>query len=87
MAGKLCQRALVCQQASPSFSAAPIPLNRYNGATRQRIWDATTTQYLSGFWNDRSGIALHTSWVDGTASNRYSSAWVLSVDQVGDALP
>jgi hypothetical protein len=57
---------------------------RYNGASRGRIWDSTTNNYLSGFWNGGSGVAFHNAWLTGSG-DVYGTAWIISVDQVRPA--
>ena len=60
-----------------------IHLARYNGATRGRIIQAvvTGTNWLSGHYAGRSGVAYHNKWITQPASNNiHGDAWVLSTD-------
>lgn len=52
---------------------------RYNG-TRQRIFDAYSGNFLSGFHANKAGVAYHQAWIT-PQSNVHDNNWVLSVDQ------
>jgi hypothetical protein len=66
-----------------------VHLVKYGGAERQRIWQSSTNNFLSGFWRDNAGLyhsptALGNnggdSWIaKGQVSN--NDAWRLTVDQ------
>ncbi len=55
---------------------------KYNGSTKERIFDDYSggTNWLSGFWSAKSGVAYHNGWITGM-SDVHGSNWVLSVDQ------
>lgn len=53
---------------------------RYNGATRFRIVDGVTGNYLSGFHSGKAGVAHHDGWVTPEADNHYNT-WLMSTDQ------
>ena len=48
--------------------------------TRGRIFDGLGNNWLSGFWNGRSGVAYHEGWVT-PQSDLHGNQWVLSTDQ------
>jgi hypothetical protein len=60
-----------------------IHLAKYNGETRQRIWNGTSGDWLSGFWSNSVGF-FHEGWinVDGIGINASNGGidWLLSVD-------
>jgi hypothetical protein len=60
---------------------------RYSGTRKGRIFDATSSNWLSGFWVNNAGVAFHNNalaptthaqWVAGTYGH---TNWVMSVDQ------
>lgn len=53
---------------------------KYNGATRQRIFQATDMNFISGFHGSKSGVAYHNNWITDQV-DRHGTAWVLSTDQ------
>ena len=57
-----------------------IHLAKYNGDTRGRIWNGTTENWLSGFWNDSVSF-FHNDWI-GQKINIIGGgkSWLLSVD-------
>ena len=57
-------------------------LAKYNGATKSRIFQGYTVNWLSGFHSVKSGVAYHngTTFVSGTV-DLHGSDWVLSTDQ------
>ena len=60
-----------------------IHLARYNGGNRGRIIQAVVsgTNWLSGHYAGRSGVAYHNKWITQPASNNiHGDAWVLSTD-------
>jgi hypothetical protein len=52
---------------------------RYNG-TRQRIFDAYSGNFLSGFHANKAGVAYHEAWLT-PQSDIHGNNWVLSSDQ------
>ena len=56
---------------------------RYNGPSRNRIFDGVTKNWLSGFWGSQTRVAYHSGWV--TNSSRPSTEQVndvmISTDQ------
>jgi hypothetical protein len=52
---------------------------RYTGGSRGRIITSDYTNWLSGFWNNNSGVAYHNGWVT-QVENRHETDWVLSTD-------
>jgi hypothetical protein len=57
-----------------------IALTRYNGTNKKRILDGQDTNWLSGHWLGKSGVAYHGGWLT-TQVDRHGSKWVLSTDQ------
>jgi len=49
--------------------------------TRRRIFDGVYTNWLSGFWDGRTGAAYHTSWVTPYTEDIHGNNWVQSTDQ------
>lgn len=58
-----------------------IALTRYNGTTKGRILDGQGNNWLSGHWNEASGVAYHDGWLTTDQRNRHGSKWVLATDQ------
>ena len=57
---------------------------KYNGSTRQRIFDGVTNNWLSGFWSNNSGIAYHNQgWLGPSSGVAGSNNFLLSSDQKG----
>jgi len=52
---------------------------RYTGGTRGRIFNGNTNNWLSGFWNGRTGCAHHDSWLT-SQTDYYSNNWIISTD-------
>ena len=48
--------------------------------TRRRIFDGVTSNWLSGFWDGKSGIAHHNGWLT-AVTNRHGDHWLISTDQ------
>ncbi len=59
-----------------------IHVARFSGlGGRQRIFDASNANWLSGFWAGKSGLAFHEAWVTGETTDNYGNSWIISVDQ------
>lgn len=66
-------------------------LARYGGTAQQQIFTATNTNWLSGFWDGKSGIAyqalnnscLAACWITQNTTSEHGSNWVSSTDQPG----
>lgn len=54
---------------------------KYNGGTRQRIFNGVNQNWLSGFWGGRSGIAHHNNWLTRHDLDYHNNNWVLGTDQ------
>ncbi len=56
---------------------------KYNGATRGRIFDGVTHNWLSGFWAGYSGLAYHQGWIGANTGIKtvHGTNWVISSDQ------
>jgi Concanavalin A-like lectin/glucanases superfamily len=57
---------------------------RYNGTVKKRIFDGLSgVNWLSGFWQGLSGVALHggSAWMTSTTIDQFGSQWVVSTDQ------
>ena len=74
-----------------SFPTAILPpvytifhITKYNGTNKKRIWDGIGIQsggWLSGFWNNASGVAYHQGWLTTAfGTSLHGSNWVLSTD-------
>lgn len=55
-------------------------VTRYNGSNFQRIFQGSGANWLSGFWQGRSGVAHHNGWIT-QIINVHGTNWVLSTDQ------
>lgn len=53
---------------------------KYNGASKMRIFDATSGNFLSGFHLNKAGVAYHEAWLT-PLTDVHGTNWVLSVDQ------
>lgn len=53
---------------------------KYDGGTRQRIFNGVNQNWLSGFWGGRSGVAYHNNWVS-WQNDLHGNNWVLGTDQ------
>ena len=53
---------------------------KYNGTAKKRIFDGKGNNWLSGFWDGKSGVAYHVGWLT-SQSDRHGSKWVISTDQ------
>jgi hypothetical protein len=58
-----------------------IHVTKYNGNSKGRIFTTDTSNWLSGFWGGRSGVAYHEGWVTNYDPDKFGSKWVVSVDQ------
>lgn len=69
------------------FPAAILPatytlfhVTKYNGASKARIFDGWTTNWLSGFHGGMAGKAYHNNWITPQV-DVHGSNWVFSTDQ------
>ena len=53
---------------------------RYNGASRQRIFRGLTTNWLSGFWANKAGVAHHGCWIT-PQTDYHGTNWVTASDR------
>lgn len=55
---------------------------RYNGTNQGRIFTgpSTTVNWLSGFWQAKTGVAFHNNWITQTTTNVHSG-WFQATDQ------
>jgi hypothetical protein len=53
---------------------------RYNGSTRRRIFDGYSGNFLSGFHDNKAGVAYHEAWIT-PETDVHGNNWVLSTDQ------
>lgn len=53
---------------------------RLTGGARQRIFNGTDQNWLSGFWNGNTGCAYHNGWLM-SASDIHGNNWIYSCDQ------
>jgi hypothetical protein len=69
----------------PSAQYTLFFVARYNGATRRRIFQGISTNWLSGFWSNRAGLAYHTRdcrWITAfEGADLHGSDWVLGSDR------
>jgi len=49
------------------------------GTNTQRIFNGANINWVSGFWQSKSGVAYHYGWI--SVTNQHSLNWVLSTDQ------
>lgn len=54
---------------------------RYNGGTERRIFDASNTNWLSGFHGGNAGVAYHNTWMT-PQTDHHGTDWVISTDQL-----
>jgi hypothetical protein len=52
---------------------------RYNGSNKKRIFNGVGSNWLSGFWEGKSGVAFHEKWMT-NQENTHGSKWVVSHD-------
>jgi hypothetical protein len=53
---------------------------RYNGATKGRIFNGLSSNWLSGFWNGNSGVAHHNCWIT-AVTDVHGTNWVMASDR------
>jgi hypothetical protein len=53
---------------------------RYNGSDKKRIFDGTNNNWLSGFYNGKTGIAHHKDWLTNRESIHGSHPWIIATD-------
>lgn len=82
---------LKCMSGGPTagitFTTAIVPtgytlfhVTKYNGASRNRIFDGLGTNWLSGFHLGKSGVAYHDNWITPQV-DVHGTNWVVSTDQ------
>ena len=49
--------------------------------TRERIFDGVTSNWLSGFWEGKSGVAHHDGWLTQNSEDIHGDNWLISTDQ------
>ena len=47
----------------PASAYTLLYVGKYNGAAKNRIFDATSTNWLSTWWGSRVGVAHHNGWM------------------------
>jgi len=52
---------------------------KYNGVNKGRIFSGIGNDWLSGFWNNRTGVAYHEDWL--TINSNVPDTWIISTDQ------
>jgi hypothetical protein len=52
---------------------------RYRGGSRERIWTGISSNWLSGFWGNASGVQYHEGWL--SEGDKHGDNWVISSDQ------
>jgi hypothetical protein len=66
----------------PSAQYTLFYVARYNGPTRLRILQGVNTNWLSGFWGNRAGVAHHGSCsFISSSTDLHGSDWVLGSDR------
>jgi len=69
---------------TPSSNYTLFHVARYSGnGARQRIFQGTTINWLSGFWGGVSGQAFHQGWLTDYNTSYHGDNWVYSTDQSG----
>jgi hypothetical protein len=54
---------------------------RYDGPTKSRIFDGVDNNWLSGFWNGKTGIAHHKDWLTQASTSVHGPhSWVIATD-------
>ena len=54
---------------------------RYDGPNKKRVFDGVDNNWLSGFWNGKTGVAHHKGWLtQGATSVHGPHAWVIATD-------
>lgn len=53
---------------------------RYNGTNKERILQGQTINWLSGFWDQNTGVAYHSGWLT-PQTDIHSNNWFYSTDQ------
>jgi len=54
---------------------------RYNGSTKERIFDGTAGNWLSGFHGSKAGVTYHGYWLTATTTNFPVDQILISTDQ------
>jgi hypothetical protein len=54
---------------------------RYNGPAKQRIFQGQSSNWLSGFYANRAGVAYHNCWITGQ-TDLHGSNWVAASDRM-----
>jgi hypothetical protein len=68
----------------PSAQYTLFYVARYNGPTRGRILRGVSTNWLSGFWGIRAGVAYHgwsCAWIAYDLVDLHGSDWVVGTDR------
>ncbi len=52
---------------------------RYTGGIKQRIWNGTQANWLSGFWGAGAGVQFHEGWL--SEGDKHGNNWVISSDK------
>jgi hypothetical protein len=72
----------------PSENYTLFFVARYNGESRNRIFQGVGSNWLSGFWNNKSGLAFHGKcppppcclWITPSATDMHGNDWVVGTD-------
>lgn len=53
---------------------------KYNGSSKGRIFNSTSTNWLSGFHNGKAGVAYHMNWIT-AETDIHGTSWLQATDQ------
>jgi hypothetical protein len=56
-------------------------VTRLTGGTRQRIFEGSNNNWLSGFHNVGTGVAYHEGWITPSSGDLHGTNWFYSTDQ------
>ncbi len=57
---------------------------KYNGASKGRIFDGTSNNWLSGFWTAKVGVAYHDSWMTQSSTSIHpADQYIQGTDSIG----
>jgi hypothetical protein len=63
-----------------------VHVTKYNGPQKNRIWQSTTQNWLSGHWGGQAGVAYHNTWMHyATSANIARDDWLLGISSTDGA--
>jgi hypothetical protein len=77
---------LLVDKGWPQGDYTFVHVTKYNGPTKNRIWQSATQNWLSGHWRNSAGVAYHNTWMHySNSANVARDNWLLGISSTRGA--